>query len=463
MIKGSYKKFISAKHIIILVGSLVILIAAVLFVHYHNAGEKLSYEYFYNGVYIDGINVSGLTKAEAYETVKQEIQNNYKATSIKLVYDENIWEVPLSSIDFSFDYEATVNRAYKLGRTGNRINRLAAINRLEEKPINLIVAAKYSKTKLVKLLSKIKKQVDFSATNSTFNYNYGKIVYTKDVDGRKLDLETNTEIIEAKLLNRDFSDAFLEVQTVKPSITESDVSGIKDVLGVFTTRYNSNNHNRAHNIEVAGNKINNYLLLPGEEFSMDFALGPRTSSNGYMQAPIIFQSRIVPGTGGGICQVATTLYNAVLLSSLEVTKRVHHSIPLGYVPPGQDATISEGYIDLKFKNNRDYTICIAAYVRNGTITVEIIGRKSEGEIAKRRLRPVIVEEYSPPEPEYVINNGLSDGQVQVLVKERKGMKVILYRDNYNELGTLINSEVVSEDIYKPVRGRLAVNRRSYRP
>ncbi len=463
MTKESYRKFINAKFIFLVIGGLIIFTAAVLFAYYLNAGKKLSYEYFYKGVYIDGVDVSGLTKAEAYEAIKLEIQKNHKSTSINLRYNENSWEIPLGSVDFSYAYEATINRAYKLGRTGNWINRITAINRLRRKPVNLIVAAKYNKVKLMKILSKIKNEVDFSATNSTFNYNYGRIVYTNDIDGRKLDLETNTELIERKLLNRDFSDAFLEVQTVKPSITVADVSEIRDVLGVFSTRYNSNSSNRSHNIEVAGNKINNYILLPGEEFSMDYALGPRTSSNGYMQAPIIMKSRIVPGTGGGICQVATTLYNAVLLSSLKVTKRVHHSIPLGYVPPGQDATISEGYIDLKFKNNRDYTICIATEVRNGTITVKIIGKKAEAETEKKVLRSVIVEEYAPPEPEYVINNGLSDGQVRVLVRERKGMRVVLYRDTYNKQGALTDSEIISEDIYKPVRGKFAVSRRNYKP
>lgn len=430
-------------------------------VYYLAVSRKLSYEYFYQGVYIDGVNVAGLTKARAFEKLETELNKNYRQASVELIFENSSWTLSLDSIGFSFDLKSSINNAYSLGRTGNWFHRIATIGSLKKKPVNLVVAAQYDKARLFNILSKLKKQIDFSGSNSTYAYNYGKIVYTKDINGRKMDVETNIKLIEARLLNRDFSDICLEVEVIKPMITVGDVKELKDLLGVFTTRFNSNNYSRAHNIELAGKKINNYLLLPGEEFSMDSALGPRTSSNGYMQAPIIMRSQFVAGTGGGVCQVATTLYNSVLLSCLEVTKRVHHSIPLGYVPPGQDATISEGYIDLKFKNNRDYTICIASEVKDGAVTVRIIGRKNAGETANTVLRPVVLEEYAPPEPEYVVDGSLADQQVQMRVKERTGLKVVLYRDRYNGQGVLTDSEVISEDIYKPVRGQFAVNRKTF--
>ncbi|OPX43727.1 vancomycin B-type resistance protein VanW [Ruminiclostridium hungatei] len=443
------------------ISAILIITMASAIVYYSAACRKLSYEYFYEGVYIDGVNVAGLTKAGAFEKLEADFKNNYRQSSVELISDNSRWTLSLDSINFRFDFQSSIDNAYRLGRTGNWVHRISTIRSLAEKPVNFVVTAQYDKARLYSILSKIKKQIDFSGSNSTYEYNYGKIVYTKDINGTKMDIETNTRLIEAKLLNRDFSDICLDVEVIRPMIAVGDVKELKDVLSVFTTRFNSNNYSRAHNIELAGNRINNYLLLPGEEFSMDCALGPRTSSNGYMQAPIIMRSQFVAGTGGGVCQVATTLYNAVLLSCLEVTKRVHHSIPLGYVPPGQDATISEGYIDLKFKNNRDYTICIVSEVKDGTVTVKIIGRKRAGETVNTVLRPVVMEEYAPPEPEYVVDSSLADQQVRIRVKERKGLKVILYRDSYNVQGALTNSEIISEDIYKPVRGQLAVNRKTF--
>ncbi len=460
------KPLLSNMHInkrVIYISVCILIILAVIsgLMYYYNSVRILSYKYFYKGVFIDGVNVAGLTKPEALELLENEINNNFRKTSIDLFYEDKKWTISLEAIEFKFEFDKALDSAFKLGHSGDWLSRMKTIRQLKDTPINLIVTGSYNNVKLIKILSKIKKQIDFLPTNSTYEFNYGKILYTKDSDGRKLDIETNVKLIEARLLNRDFSDICLDVNLIKPAVTVEDVRELRDVIGVFTTKFNANNSSRAHNIELAAKKINNYLLLPGEEFSMDRALGPRSSSNGYMQAPIISQNQIVAGTGGGICQVATTLYNAVLLSYLDVTKRVHHSLPLRYVPPGQDATISEGYIDLKFKNNRDYTICIVSEVRGGYITVKIVGRKNTGETFNSVIRPVVVEEFNPPEPEYIINNGLSDNQVKVKVKERKGLKVIVYRDSYNSRGQLTNSEVISEDIYKPVRGQLAVNRKTY--
>lgn len=449
------------KRILFIAGFIMLIVIAKYFISYLGWREKLSDNNFYDGVYIEGVRLAGLSRAEALRELETEFEKDYKQTSIELFYEDKGWTIPLNSIAFSFDFEAAVNNAYKLGRSGNWFQRIKTLKSLKTTPVNLVVGAKYDRLKLIKYLSKIKKQIDFSSSNSTYDFNYGKILYTHDVDGRKLDIEVNTKLIEGRLLNRDFSDICLDIETIRPSITVEDVKGLRDILGVFTTRFNAYNFSRAHNIELASKKLNNFLLLPGEEFSMDYALGPRTPSNGYMQAPIIFRNQLVTGTGGGVCQVATTLYNAALLSYLEVTKRVHHSIPLGYVPPGQDATISEGYIDLKFRNNKDYTICIVTEVKGGTITARIIGRKSPGESSNAVLRPVVIEEYNPPEPEYVINNSLSNEQVQIRVKERKGLKVVLYRDTYNERGALINSEIISQDIYKPVRGQLAVSKKTF--
>ncbi|QNU65276.1 VanW family protein [Ruminiclostridium herbifermentans] len=416
--------------------------------------------YFYNGIYVDGINISGLSKETAVKKLQKEKKFDYKDKIIYLIYKEKKWPIPLDSIKYKPDFDSTLNYAYNIGRKGSIVQRLNIINSLNRKPINLILSYKYDKNQLVKKLEVIKKDIDFLGISSTYNYNYGKINYTADVTGRKLDVDTNLKLIETYLLNRNFEDINLVVQPVKPSITLEDVKELEHVLASYTTSFNINNYSRASNIKLACQKINNYLLLPGEEFSLDLVLGPRTTAHGYMEAPIIMKNSVVQGTGGGVCQVASTLYNAVLFSMLQVTSRINHSITLNYVPPGQDATISEGYIDFKFKNNRDYTVCIVAEVDKGNLTVKIIGRKRINDPIVK-LRPVIIEEYEPPHPEYVIDDSLSDNQVVIRTKEKKGMKVVLYRDSYNSQGLLINTEKISQDIYKPVRGVLAVNKKSY--
>ena len=134
-----------------------------------------------------------------------------------------------------------------------------------------------------------------------------------------------------------------------PDITTEMVKDISFKLGEYYTEFNPENESRSHNIRTACAKISQKLLLPGQVFSMDKMLGERTEKNGYRTAKVIVGNELVDGLGGGICQVTSTVYNAVLLSGLEVVERRNHSIPLSYIDMGRDATISYGYIDFKFK------------------------------------------------------------------------------------------------------------------
>ena len=141
-------------------------------------------------------------------------------------------------------------------------------------------------------------------------------------------------------------------------------------LGSYYTIYGGGG-GRNINIELAAASINNYQLFPGELFSFNRAVGRRTIEKGYELAPIIVGGSVVPGLGGGICQVSSTLYNAVLEAGLEVVERYPHSLPVGYVPPGRDATVSS-YLDFKFRNNRDRALLIKTACWGGRIEISIL-------------------------------------------------------------------------------------------
>ena len=191
-----------------------------------------------------------------------------------------------------------------------------------------------------------------------------------------MDVDKNVEIIENRILRRDFSVINLQVEEIVPEIQLEDISHIQEVIASFSTNFNPNNANRTYNIKLACERINNSMILPNQVFSMDKALGTRTKENGYKSAPVIIKNQLIEGVGGGVCQVTSTLYVAVLKAKLSVVERVNHSIPLGYVEPGQDATIAEGHIDFKFKNNKEYPILLNAEVSGGKIIIRLIGKKS---------------------------------------------------------------------------------------
>lgn len=147
----------------------------------------------------------------------------------------------------------------------------------------------------------------------------------------------------------------------------------KDKLGSYTTNYGASSAARANNVRLATTRIDGTELMPGEEFSYDKTILPRTSANGYMAAPVYVGNKVESGLGGGICQPSSTLYAAALYANLEILERHNHSLTVSYMPPGMDATIAQGVLDLRFRNNLDYPIKISASAEGGILTFNIYG------------------------------------------------------------------------------------------
>ncbi|HPZ42019.1 MAG: VanW family protein [Dethiobacteria bacterium] len=160
-----------------------------------------------------------------------------------------------------------------------------------------------------------------------------------------------------------------ELIQLDPEITAAHFNVIRQEIGAYRT-WIGGGGNRATNIILATTSLNNYLLLPGELFSFNAANGPRTAERGYRPAPVLAGHTLVSGLGGGVCQVSTTLYNAVLQANLEVVERYPHSRPIDYVPPGMDATVTDT-LDFKFRNNSDHLVMIRASNQDGSVDIRI--------------------------------------------------------------------------------------------
>jgi Uncharacterized vancomycin resistance protein len=346
--------------------------------------------------------------------------------------------------------------AYSIGRKGNFFDRFYNSISVAMKGTDLKLQTRFNKNKLTGLLKTIKKEIDTKAKDASISFNKGKTIINKDVTGKYLNVEENINLIEDKLSKRVFSNFTLNVEKIEPKLSYSDIKEVKSVVSQFSTTFSLNDTNRGDNIRLACKRINGKILMPGEVFSMNEILGPRTLENGYKEAPVIIKNELTPGTGGGICQVTTTLYNAVLKAKLSVLERSHHSMPLAYVKPGQDATISEGSLDFKFKNSNNYPICLNTEVIGGKIIMRIFGKKSStNNIVK--LYPDVIETVAPGEDEIEIDNSLADEEKIVVRKPKNGIRVILYRDTYSENNVFLEREKISEDYYKPIRGLIKIN------
>lgn len=219
-------------------------------------------------------------------------------------------------------------------------------------------------------------------------------------------------------------------------------------ISTFTTRYDASNINRSQNLAIATNKINGTVLMPGEEFSFNRVVGKRTIEEGYKDAKIYQDGQVVDGLAGGICQISSTLYNAVVKANLEIVERRNHSFTTSYVPAGKDATVVYGVIDFKFKNTRTYPIKIEGSVNSGIAEFTIHGIAEEVEYSVE-LVPVVTSSI-PYTTQTIPDASLAPGQQVVVQAGHNGCKVTTYRET--KLGSvLISKEVVSTDTYQPMK------------
>ncbi|HHW00401.1 MAG TPA: vanomycin resistance protein VanB [Clostridiaceae bacterium] len=446
------------KYIWILLPILIVLIivaAAAVYI-----STVLGRETIYDGVFIENVNVSGLTTEQAKAAVKQKLNRDLENVNIELFYGDLRQKIDLKSLSYVFETGDAVKKAYSIGRKGSIFARMKEIMNVRKNNVNISVASGYDKKKLRALLEEIKKKIDTSERNASTTFEDGKLSIKKETIGRSLDIDINQKLIEDYVLKRVSGVIKLRVDEIIPKIRYDNIKDIKDVLASFSTVFSRSQPDRSHNIELACKKIDGTILLAGEVFSMDKTLGPRTVENGYKEAPVIQNNELIPGAGGGVCQVTTTLYGAVLRTNLDVVERKHHSMPLGYVEPGQDATISEGYIDFKFKNSRDYPICINAFVKGNRLEIRIYGKKNPDDHVVK-IRSEVIEEIFPEEEEYIIDNSVPYGEVIYEREAKLGLKVIVYKEIYNKQGNLLNVEKVSEDVYMPIRAKIKVNKKYY--
>lgn len=288
--------------------------------------------------------------------------------------------------------------------------------------------------------------------NASYTIDGSKINMVDEVYGKSVDENEVASMID---MLKNGETITLNVAEVKPEVTAEDLWAqlFNYTLGSFSSKYNASNKNRSHNVMLAAQKINGLILAPGEVFSYNNVLGPRTVERGFKEAPVYANGESVMGIGGGICQVSSTLYSAVLYSDLDVVERRNHSMTVDYVPNGQDATVSYGTIDFKFKNSTDKPIRISAVASDGNVTVSIAGTKPEKEkkveVINNTLKVIskTVEQVSDP--------SLSAGKTKTISVGKTGYVIETYKKVY-ENGVEVKNQYMGKSTYKMVPQKKAV-------
>jgi len=271
----------------------------------------------------------------------------------------------------------------------------------------------------------------------------GRIGISPDSDGLMLDTQAAMTGITRALSDHSCELADLPLRSVPPSVTAEEAAGIEGELASFETHY-SERGNRRRNLELACSLVSGTILKPGGVFSYNDVVGPRDADNGFKMAPVIVRGRMEPGMGGGVCQVSTTVYNAGLLAGLEVVSRTHHAFPVHYVPPGRDATVVYGAIDLKLRNSSDGPIGFLADGTGGRVRVRVFGKPNPA--LSVRIERTNVSSWAPS-VQTVTDPTLPRGKSLVRDRGRSGHRVTVWRV-FKENGNTIRRELISRDVYR---------------
>lgn len=241
----------------------------------------------------------------------------------------------------------------------------------------------------------------------------------------------------------------VKVKRQYPEITTEHLNGMLfgSTLGVSKSNFNQNLVGRSKNVALSASKINGIILNPGEVFSYNGVVGPRTIAAGFENATVYTSTGLEDGVGGGICQVSSTLYNAVLYADLKIEERRNHMYTVGYVRNGLDATVSYGSIDFKFSNNKSGPIKISALTQNGVLTISISGKKETNNKIELYTNTLETYDYETKE---VVNETLSPGARTVKQTGSKGYKITATKVVKGPSGEVIRNESLGTSVYKPI-------------
>ena len=456
--------------------SVTIFVVVVFIILLGSVVKQLTYDKVYSGVYIESVDISGLTHDELTAKIP-EIFDKRLSKNITLKIDSAQHSFDTLVLSPAIDVEKMTDLAFSFGRSKSLFLRLGEISNLKKKPQNVPFSLTFDDSELQKIIDKTIAPLDVTAVPNKIDYDDNYLIITRGKAGNGvLYNEVRNSIEKCILENNDIATAefkYIEPEEItydyilrctsrqaisadyrienhriiytesKPGVTfsEDDLKNALETsdkniikvpakitypslttdklnetllaheLGKYTTDYSSSSNDRAYNIKLACEKINGYVLAPGEEFSYNDVVGPRTVERGFRVANVYVGNTVQPGIGGGICQVSSTMYNSAIFADLEITERRNHTLPVSYVPMGRDATVSYGSTDFRFKNNTSMPIEIRAIAENGLNTVIIVGTDEHPE---REIK-IVSTQTGTSSPKVVIKKDaeLPEGEIKV--------------------------------------------------
>jgi len=410
----------------------------------------------YTRIYIHGIPVGGLNATEAEAILMENFQPSLESQTIKFsLNDEIVAEFTFAQFGAHYDFSNLVQEAMDYSQLRNlprKVGRMIGLTYKIDTPAQL----KITPQRVEGVFSGLSRQIDVMPQNASFAMKDGNIVVSTEVIGRGIDMQALALATEEVLRSLESGTIVLTLYDILPEYTAADFEFTVSVLGSFRTKYTGDDTDpRVYNVRLASDRINNQVLYPGETFSAGALIAAHKPNSGYKSAIVLVRGEPVEDIGGGVCQVVTTLYNAVLVAELPVTQRHSHSAPVSYVESGFDATVAGDYYDLKFKNDSEHPILVVSQMRNGELIITIHGYETRppGRSISFSTNRVKV---TPPEPyREIVDTSVPFGERYVLLESQLGLHVELLKQVYMD-GKEVEVVKINTSIYKPLQGVIAI-------
>lgn len=399
-------------------------------------------------IYIGSVNVSGMSKKEAKEALKEQDARD-REVQIAMTVDKNEAEATLDELGFEYkDTDQVITKAMDYGKKGNFWFRYWKIRRLSKEKLVLKREITLDSKKAGAVLDERVVPMANHAVNATIAKTSGGFEIEKEKTGETVDCEKSMEKLR-NYLNQEWKHKAFSISMVtkeeKPSVKESDLESIKDELGTFST--NAGGGERWKNLKTGSEKLNGLVIMPGETVSVHDVTAPYDEEHGYAAAGSYENGQVVETYGGGICQVSTTLYNALLRAEVEIVKRYPHSMLVNYVKPSRDAAIAGDTKDLKFKNNYDTPIYIFGEIDSANeLRFTIYGKETreKGREVKYESETTATEEY---ETVYKADSGLALGEFSYEGSPHTGKTARLWKIVYQD-GKEVSRDVINNSEYR---------------
>lgn len=364
------------------------------------------------GIRIGGVDVSGMTQEQAAEVLTDSLEKEKQSVIVlKGREEDQSVAVTAGEMGMQVDVAATLEQAISYSSAPNLIARYKAEKDLEHNGADLTPEITFDRNAIINIINTKCAVFNQKAVNATVRRENGNLV----IEGGQTGYVTNVTASADKIYQYMMQDwrgqstsIDLIVEVDEPKGSTQDLMQMRDVLGTFTTSYSSSGSARVANIENACRLINGSVVYPGEEFSILATITPFTAENGYYLAGSYLGDQVVESFGGGICQVSTTLYNAVIRAELGVTARSNHSMIVGYVQPSMDAAIAESSgMDFRFVNNLEKPIYIDGYTQGKSITFTVYGAETRdpGRVVSFESETLTT---TPPEGEKIYTDATRD-------------------------------------------------------